>query len=91
MHVPLKISFKIALINILGGAIIGYNTGIVSGMSLPLITCTLFSPEDNINVSLYQGLFTASILVLAAVGSPLGVYIQKIWSMKNVKVIACSK
>lgn len=84
MPVIVQRFFSIGLLNVLGGAIIGYNTGIVSGMSLPLITCTLFSPNDNINVSLYQGLFTASILVLAAVGSPLGVYLKKLWGMKNV-------
>lgn len=84
MPVIVQRFFSIGLLNVLGGAIIGYNTGIVSGMSLPLITCTLFSPNDGINVSLYQGLFTASILVLAAVGSPLGVYLKKLWGMKNV-------
>lgn len=84
MPVIVQRFFSIGLLNVLGGAIIGYNTGIVSGMSLPLITCTLFSPNDGINVSLYQGLFTASILVLAAIGSPLGVYFKKLWGMKNV-------
>lgn len=84
MPVIVQRFFSIGLLNVLGGAIIGYNTGIVSGMSLPLITCTLFSPNDGINVSLYQGLFTASILVLAAVGSPLGVYLKKLWGMKIV-------
>ena len=74
----------VGLVNTFGGAIIGYNSGIVSGMSLPFITCTLFDSSDNINVSLYQGIFTAFILVFAAIGSPLGVYIQKKWSMKGV-------
>ena len=74
----------VGLINTFGGAIIGYNSGIVSGMSLPFITCTLFDSSANINVSLYQGIFTAFILVFAAIGSPLGVYIQKKWNMKAV-------
>ena len=68
----------------LGGAIIGYNSGIVSGMSYPFIACTLFESPDSINVSLYQGIFTAFILVFAAIGSPLGVYIHKKWGMKIV-------
>lgn len=72
------------MINMLGGAIIGYNSGIVSGMSYPFIACTLFDDVSTINVSLYQGIFTAFILVFAAVGSPLGVYIQKKWGMKKV-------
>ena len=71
--------------NLLGGAIIGYNSGIVSGMSHPLIACTLFDDASTINVSLLQGLFTASILVGAAIGSPLGVAIQKKWGMKLVR------
>lgn len=71
--------------NLLGGAIIGYNSGIVSGMSHPFIACTLFEDASTINVSLLQGFFTASILVGAAIGSPLGVAIQKKWGMKLVR------
>ena len=74
----------LGLINIFGGAIIGYNSGIVAGMSLPLISCTLFDKSDSINVSLYQGIFTASILVFAAIGSPLGLYMKKLFGMKKV-------
>ena len=70
--------------NIIGGGIVGYNTGIVSGLSLPFISCALFSPEDHINVSLYQGLFTASILVCAALGSPLAMALQRKWSLRKV-------
>lgn len=74
----------VGLLNIIGGGILGYNTGIVSGLSLPFISCTLFSSEDHINVSLYQGLFTASILVCAALGSPLAMTLQRKWSLRKV-------
>ena len=52
-------------------------------MSIPLISCTL-NPDKDINVSLYQGIFTASILVFAAIGSPLGLFVKKKLGMKMV-------
>ena len=79
-----RVGSTLGLINIFGGAIIGYNSGIVAGMSLPLISCTLFDKSNSINVSLYQGIFTASILVFAAIGSPLGLYMKKVLGMKKV-------
>ena len=68
--------------NVLGGAIIGYNSGIVAGLSLPLVQCTLPGLDTSSNVSLYQGIFTALILVFAAIGSPLGVFIKEKRGMK---------
>ena len=79
-----RVKSTLGLINIFGGAIIGYNSGIVAGMSLPLVSCTLFDKSNSINVSLYQGIFTASILVFAAIGSPLGLYMKKVLGMKKV-------
>ena len=72
--------------NVLGGAIIGYNSGIVAGLSLPLVQCTLPGLDTSSNVSLYQGIFTALILVFAAIGSPLGVFIKEKRGMKMVHV-----
>ena len=74
----------VALINVLGGAIIGYNSGIVAGLSLPLVQCTLSGIDSLSNVSLYQGIFTSLILVFAAVGSPLGVFFKEKLGMKTV-------
>jgi singapore isolate B (sub-type 7) whole genome shotgun sequence assembly, scaffold_10 len=42
------------LVNFFGGAIFGYNVGVVSGVTRPLIQCTLFKESDNIPLSLYQ-------------------------------------
>lgn len=78
----------VALINVLGGAIIGYNSGIVSGLSLPLIQCTLPGFDSSSNVSLYQGIFTSLILVFAAFGSPLGVFFKERLGMKTVALFA---
>ena len=61
----------------------GYNVGVVSGLTKPLIQCTLFKESDNIPLSLYQGLFTSTILVFATIGSPFGVWISNKWGMKT--------
>ena len=76
----------------------GYNIGVVSGLTKPLIQCTLFKESDNIPLNLYivnnkvglfmeQGLFTSSILVFATIGSPMGVWISNKWGMRTVRII----
>ena len=57
--------------------------GVVSGLTKPLIQCTLYKESDNIPLSLYQGLFTSTILVFATIGSPLGVWISNKWGMRT--------
>ena len=41
------------LVNLFGGCVFGYNVGVVSGLTKPLIQCTLFDPSDNIPLNLY--------------------------------------
>ena len=76
----------------------GYNIGVVSGLTKPLIQCTLFKESDNIPLNFYiviskvvlfmeQGLFTSSILVFATIGSPMGVWISNKWGMRTVRII----
>jgi len=55
----------LATINILGGLIFGYNTGVVAG-ALPLVT-DVFPMSSTV-----QGVFTASILIGAMLGSLFG-------------------
>ena len=56
-----------ALINIFGGAISGYNTGIVAGLTYPLIKCTLFDYLTDNEVAFYQ------VLVLGSCSLHLGI------------------
>lgn len=37
---------SLALVNIFGGCIFGYNTGIISGLAKPLIQCTIYNDGD---------------------------------------------
>lgn len=45
---------SIGLVNLFGGAVFGYNIGVVSGLTKPLIECTLFDESQHVPVSLYQ-------------------------------------
>ena len=55
--------------NFFGEAIFGYNIGVVSGLTRPLIECTLFDESQHVPVSLYQvgelfGLYCLGIVYL---------------------------
>ncbi|KAK8805809.1 hypothetical protein WA158_002465 [Blastocystis sp. Blastoise] len=64
-----------SLINIFAGAISGYNTGIVAGLTYPLIKCNLFDgPLSENDIAFYQGLFNSLILVFAMFSSPIAVW-----------------
>ena len=41
------------MVNLFGGSVMGYNIGVVSGLTKPLIQCTLFKESDNIPLNLY--------------------------------------
>ncbi|CBK21012.2 uncharacterized protein [Blastocystis hominis] len=75
------------LVNLFGGSVFGYNVGVVSGLTKPLIQCTLFDPSDNIPLNLYIGLFTSTILVFATIGSPLGVWFGNKFGMRTSLMI----
>ncbi|KAK8790896.1 hypothetical protein WA158_005527 [Blastocystis sp. Blastoise] len=71
------------LVNIFGGCIYGFNTGIVSGLTYPLLKCTLAHDEWSAEtLSFYQGLFNALLLVFAIPSSPISVWIAKKWGLK---------
>ena len=67
VHPFLEILDSKALINIFGGAISGYNTGIVAGLTYPLIKCTLFDYLTDNEVAFYQ------VLVLGSCSLHLGI------------------
>ena len=45
--------FKLGLVNLFGGSVMGYNIGVVSGLTKPLIRCTLFKETDDIPLDVY--------------------------------------
>lgn len=81
MSVPLpetNMSYTVAaaLSAILCGAVFGYNLAIVSGISRPMIHIW-FSQEPPVLQRALKGIFVGSLLLGAAFGSYLGVYLAK--------------
>eukprot|EP00735_Rhodelphis_limneticus_P007212 TRINITY_DN19718_c0_g1::TRINITY_DN19718_c0_g1_i1::g.3290::m.3290 TRINITY_DN19718_c0_g1::TRINITY_DN19718_c0_g1_i1::g.3290 ORF type:complete len:473 (+),score=111.48,sp/P15729/GLCP_SYNY3/29.62/9e-52,Sugar_tr/PF00083.19/4.5e-83,MFS_1/PF07690.11/4.9e-17,MFS_1/PF07690.11/2.6e-07,TRI12/PF06609.8/0.36,TRI12/PF06609.8/0.00068,MFS_2/PF13347.1/0.011,MFS_2/PF13347.1/0.00084,MFS_2/PF13347.1/1.3e+02,Fanconi_A/PF03511.9/1.5e+04,Fanconi_A/PF03511.9/0.32 TRINITY_DN19718_c0_g1_i1:62-1420(+) len=58
-----------SVVSLFGGFIFGYNSGIISGLSGPLVECVFFPDASEDTQSVYQGLLTACILVGAAFGA----------------------
>ncbi|KAK8811374.1 hypothetical protein WA158_003108 [Blastocystis sp. Blastoise] len=76
------------ILNFCGGGYIGYNLAIISGLAIPFITCTVFDKSDDINVSLYQGLFNGIIYIIAGFSSYLIAYLaKKLGNKKTVMII----
>ncbi|KAK8792897.1 hypothetical protein WA158_005061 [Blastocystis sp. Blastoise] len=75
-----------AFLNFLGGMIYSYNNSIVGGMSKSLVGCTLYEPGE-VDVSTFQSILTASILVGATVGAPLGTWACSSLSRKLAAII----
>eukprot|EP01132_Coremiostelium_polycephalum_P005982 gene5982-7453_t len=67
-------SFKLSLVNIFGGLVFGYNTGVIAGV--------LNLPEWKAESDIKSGLLTCSILIGAMVGSLLGGIITEKWGRK---------
>ncbi|KAK8791796.1 hypothetical protein WA158_005173 [Blastocystis sp. Blastoise] len=72
------------LVNIFGGCIYGFNTGIVAGLTSPLVQYTIPHEEwSQTTTDVYIGLFNAIILIFATFGSPLSVWIA---NKKGIKM-----
>ena len=85
------------LVGALGGSIFGYSTGIIGGISTPLICQWFPSPDQVVNdvnkcgmaghelnstQSFYQGLLTACILVGAFAGAFVGPWVANTWGRR---------
>lgn len=57
----LRFLYNLGLVNLFGGSVMGYNIGVVSGLTKPLIRCTLFKETDNIPLDVYivMGVFVS--------------------------------
>ncbi|KAK8791029.1 hypothetical protein WA158_005660 [Blastocystis sp. Blastoise] len=79
-----KNTLSAVLVNIFAGCITGYNTAVVSGLAYPLIKCTIFETEmSEDEVSVYQGLFNALILVFAMFGSMMSPAIVRAFGIRG--------
>jgi len=80
-------NWSCGLVAVFGGYLYGYNTGIIGGLSKPLIYTTFFPSRPSSDQSTLQGVLTAEILLGGFIGSFLGVSLANRWGRKMALLV----